>query len=328
MHEADMRDWKPQEEGEREPREGEVKPFSVMVAQSRGVKRLGVLRMDVDDLGMLLGTANTGLAYASALSAALALFFEGRVGRLCDDFNDPAWRRQEGIAADDEPDRGSVYCIYSGGDDLFIVGSWHLLPHLARRISDDLARYSGQNPYVHLSAGISLHGAKFPLYQAAEAAHEELERAKDREGKAALGFLEQVVAWEYADTLFDLVDKLDGYLREPTRLPRAILQTLQQLYVQYDAGITERRRRKRSGQFRYDPWVWRSMYQLTRIAKQVRGDDDEKAIREWVCDLRDNMLQGIDLPVNTGGRAIERVGLAARWTQLLIRKERDNGTRE
>src|SRR5436189_16445 len=83
--------------------------------------RLRILRMDVDDLGDLFGqrlrrvTGIAGLAYTAALSAALSRFFEGWVGQLC---------RQANL----DSSQGSVYPIYSGGDDLFIVGSWHLLP--------------------------------------------------------------------------------------------------------------------------------------------------------------------------------------------------------
>jgi CRISPR-associated protein Csm1 len=313
MRAADMRDWKPEEEGEPRPREGDVKPFSVMVAQSRGVKRLGVLRMDMDDLGDLFRyRLDSGLARVSALSAALALFFDGWVGHVCDQVNEPG----------NEPEqRGSVYTIYSGGDDLFIVGSWHLLPALARRISDDLAAYTGQHPSVHISAGISLHGAKFPLYQAAEAADEELKRAKNRKGKAALGWLEQVVAWAYYDALATMQHELYAAVKV-NGAPHAILQTGQQFYIQYANGLMRDPKRR----LFYGPWIWRGVYQLARVAKSMGTRDEE--ITALVKRIREHLLDGTDKISGEGARYIERLGLAARWAQLELRKEQTNGIGE
>ena len=296
---------------------GDIKPFSLMVDQSKGVKRLGVLRMDVDDLGDLFRyRLDGGLARVSALSAALALFFEGRVGVLCDACN----------AA--PPER--IYSIYSGGDDLFIVGSWDELPALADAIRRDLARFTGNNPAVHVSAGISLHTAKFPLYQAAADAEKELKRAKARDVKNALGFLGQVVGWEHAKALFELQRGLLDFTGERADdsgppLSRAVLQTLQVLYAQYADGLAGYSRQKRSGQLFYGPWIWRGAYQLARIRQQVcRGNHPQREeAAALLKKVADGLLAGADAPPNTGGRAIERNGLAARWAELLLRKESD-----
>lgn len=308
MDATDMPDWKPEEDGEAKPRIGDVKPFSVMVEQSLGIKRLGVLRMDVDDLGDLFRfRLDTGLARVSALSAALALFFEGWVGHICDQVNAPSR---------DPDQRGSIYTIYSGGDDLFIVGSWHLLPSLARRISDDLAAYAGGNPEVHVSAGISLHTRKFPLYQAAEATDAELKRAKKRKGKAALGWLDQVMAWEHYDALADMRQELYAAAKVH-RAPRALLQTAQQLYIQYIDTLKRDPKRRLS----YGPWLWRGEYQLTRVAKSMSTGATE--IRDLIKRIRANLLDGLNAPPDEGARYIERLGLAARWAQLELRKEQD-----
>jgi CRISPR-associated protein Csm1 len=316
--EAEVKEWDNVKADDDKPvKRGEVKPFGLMVEQSVGVKRLGVLRMDVDDLGDLFRyRLDGGLARVSALSAALALFFEGRVGLLCDQRNKQLIQR--------------VYSIYSGGDDLFIVGSWDALPELARAIRDDLLRYTGNHPEVHLSAGISLHTAKFPLYQAAEAAGKELKRAKARPGKNALGWLEQVMGWEYADDLFTLKEQLLDYTGEQQDkqrppLSRAVLQTLQVLYAQYAQALQDHLTSKRPGQLFYGPWIWRGVYQLSRIRQQARANEHPRAEKaaESIKELVDGLLDGAAQPPNTGGRAIERNGLAARWVQLLIRKEHD-----
>jgi CRISPR-associated protein Csm1 len=318
------------EDDEQVLRAGNVKPFSLLVAQSRGIQRLGVLRMDVDDLGDLFGQrlerapGIAGLACTAALSAALSHFFEGRVGELCRRINDDPQQRQQMIGGDTS-DRGSVYAIYSGGDDLFIVGSWHLLPHLATAIRNDFVRYTTGSPAeqvpippITLSAGITLHGAKFPLYQAADAAHEALDAAKnhtrgtDGHKKDAICFLEQVVGWEDYAEVDRVRDTLLGLLAQGA--PRTLLMTLQALYTRYAEGLAHHRTRGGEPQFAYGPWVWQGAYQLTRLAERTK----HKAAREEIELLRSRIISEVQAPP-----FIERAGLAARWAQLLDRGRKD-----
>ncbi len=106
------------------PSADSTKPFHALEAQSEGIPRLGVLRMDVDDLGKLfaegLGQQAT-LSRVAALSSAVSLFFEGWVEQLAAEQN-----RQDKQAGTGE----RLYSIYSGGDDLFFVGSWDAVVEL------------------------------------------------------------------------------------------------------------------------------------------------------------------------------------------------------
>lgn len=292
-------------------RPGDTKPFGLLVKQSQGIERLGILRMDVDDLGDLFGrrlvrsSGIGGLAYTAALSGALSRFFEGWVGELC-------------RAANRNSPRGSVYAVYSGGDDLFIVGSWHLLPQLAATIRDDFVRYTsgaapGQQgaPPVTISAGITLHRAKFPLYQAADAAHDALDAAKthlrpDGRAKDALCLLGQVVGWENYAEVRGTQEQLCSLIRQGA--PMALLTTIQSLYLRYSAGRATHATRTGMPQFSYGPWVWRGAYMLTRLAERSPA-----AIRPEVEQLRDRIIGEVER------RFIEHAGLAARWAQLLIR---------
>ncbi|MCS7222919.1 MAG: hypothetical protein N0A15_16765, partial [Anaerolineae bacterium] len=69
------------------PKWGSIKPFEVMEVQSKGIQRLGVLRMDVDNLGKLFAEGfgeNATLSRVAALSFAISLFFEGWVEVLAE----------------------------------------------------------------------------------------------------------------------------------------------------------------------------------------------------------------------------------------------------
>lgn len=290
-------------------KDGQIKTFGMLAQQSRGIKRLGVLRMDVDDLGELIATRlpDLSLARIGALSMALARFFEGWVGQVCRALNNT--------------DHELIYAVYSGGDDLFIVGAWHLLPDLALRIRQDLQRYTGDQ--VNASAGISLHPTKFPLYQAARAAGNELDRAKDLPGKNALCLLEQVIGWEQASEVFDLKRDLtrligDGQQRGP--LSRAVLQVVQTLYSQYRQPTRRSARHAPADQAQIGAWVWFGVYQLARMEEAIKGTDQAASdARALLRHLRTNLCR--ELP--RAGRTapfIELAGLAARWAQLELRR--------
>ena len=301
-------------------RAGNIKPFNLLAAQSQGVKRLGVLRMDVDDLGELFGkrldrTAGVAaLTYTAALSGALSRFFEGWVGELCRTAN--------------QTGQGGVYAVYGGGDDLFIVGSWHRMPGLARQIRDDFAAYvlgrplqPGERPPISLSAGLTLHGAGYPLYQAAEEAAEALNAAKalTRNGghhKDAITFLGHALGWAHFAEAEKLCGELVALVLEQGA-PRGLLMTIQNLAAQ--AHGTHRRSRDGTLQFAYGPWIWQGAYQLTRMAERTTG-----ATRTEIELLRERLLG------TAGVRQgfIRQAGLAARWAQLLIRDHRNHEEEE
>jgi len=280
-----------------------VKPFEVMAEQAQGIKRMGVLRMDVDNLGKIfsegLGEQAT-LSRVANLSFAFSLFFEGWMAQLANEVNQTIQRREaKGIEE-------RLYSIYSGGDDLFFVGSWEVMPLLAERISDDLKRYSGEHPGIHLSGGITLIDGKYPLYQAAEDAHEAEQAAKDNPGKNALHFLGATVPWaKFAEikaqqeTLVKLVETKD--------VPKSLLRRLNQLYTEYAQANQDMARQGQGDKVYWGPWHWHSAYSLGRLAER------HKKAREEIKQIRDN-LSGENF------KNIEWIGLAARWAELLVRK--------
>ncbi|MEW6579785.1 MAG: type III-A CRISPR-associated protein Cas10/Csm1 [Chloroflexota bacterium] len=296
-----------------DPSQYKVATFEDMQEASHGLKRLGVLRMDLDDLGHLFSRGFQGkdkgkernlatLARVASLSSMMALFFEGWVGHLCQRIND-------------EAEIGLVYTIYSGGDDLFIVGAWDVLPALANEIRSDLRRFASANPAVHISGGITLHGGKYPLYLAADDAAGALEGAKDLPGKDALTFLDQSLKWDEWDEVLAFQRELVA-LVEDSAVGRSLLHVLQQMNIQYrdmrDELIRQGKTRARNGkeQTVWGPYMWHSAYLLTRLAERSKGDAAQR-----VKELRD-YLSAEDF------RAIERVGLAARWAEALSRSEK------
>jgi len=276
-------------------RPGDSKTFNHLQVQAGGIARLGVLRMDVDNLGDLFKdgfglkeNSRATLSRLAALSFSLSLFFEGWVKHLCEL---PEYE-------------GFIYAVYAGGDDVFLIGPWDKIPALASRIAKDLSRYSGQNPAVHVSGGMSFIHGKYPVYQAAEDAHEALEQAKHREGKNAFSFLGQTWRW---DEFTDLTGKFEQLknLTDTLGAPQAILQVLRKL-----ADDRKEDKRKRT---LWGPWTWQSVYHFARRAKQA---GEETPIGRELIAIRDSLK-------NNNYQNLAQWGAAARWAQLWLRNKDD-----
>jgi CRISPR-associated protein Csm1 len=214
--------------------------------------------------------------------------------------------------------------MYSGGDDLFIVGAWDALPHLAHAVQQAFRQFTAGNPRLTLSGGISLATERFPLYQAARQAGRAEEHAKDFErggghDKDALAFLGQVFGWEQFAEIWERVAKLQSW-SEAERINRSLIQTLRSIDGEYQAGLKRQQELRaagqagQAGQFYYGPWMWKLVYQLSRVAAQARraGHDD---IGAWVEQLRDALIEPTG-PITT-------LGLTARWTEYLTRNKHE-----
>lgn len=288
--------------------------FEDLQNASAGLKRLGVLRMDVDNLGNLFSTgfeiSENGkpvnaatLARVAGLSSALTRFFEGWVGVLA---------ARQNAEANEQKKTEPIYTIYSGGDDLFIVGAWDAVVQLAVRIRDDFARYVSGNAEVHLSAGISLHGGKEPLYQAAQAAGEALDEAKSLDGKNAISFLGESLKWDDFIRLEADRDRLLQFLEQ--RVDRSVLRVLMDLEVQRADTVKRLKLRTRTKagdpQLAWGPYMWRGAYLLRRFADRTNGPARE-AFHTYIDELRRDDF-----------RHIRTAALAARWVDALTRKEK------
>lgn len=304
-----------------------VKPFGVLEHQSHGMKRLGVLRMDVDNLGKLfqhgLGEQAT-LSRVAMLSFAVSLYFEGWVSNLADEIN----RRGQ---FDGARPTERLYAIYSGGDDLFFVGSWDAVVELAIAVRRDLTKYAAGHPGLHASAGVALVGGKYPLYQAARDAGDAEEQAKSLRWwdgaqwrhKDAICFLDEALPWNQfgaeAEEATPNYDTVHGLMHELDRLltlgaPTALARRLTEFYAEY-RDARDKRLNTQSGsdwasgpQTVWGSWMWRTVYTLKRM--------EERSKDELKPDFERLRLQ----VVKSNYRLIEPLGVAARWAELMQRE--------
>lgn len=274
---------------------------------SSGFHRLGVLRMDVDNLGTIFsdGFGAAGdpkscatLARLSTLSFEISLYFEGWVKKLCEERD------------------GKIYAVYAGGDDLFLIGPWDMMPKLASEIRQDFNQYTAGHPGLHLSGGMAFIGGKYPVYQAARDASEAESQAKNSSPeKNAFSFLGQAWSWPKFELLAEKQARLvrlvsqDQSDAENLGGPRAILGVLRQL------SASEARAAGKTGRPVWGPWMWMGAYQLTRMAERYKKNQPELAAE--IESIRE------DLGANNYAD-IQMWGAAARWAQLATRKSTEH----
>jgi CRISPR-associated protein Csm1 len=114
----------------------------------KGMSRLGVLRADVDNLGAVftngLPDDKASISRTSALSHALSNFFKHEVNEIL-------------IAGGYQ-----AQIIYSGGDDLFIIGNWSDVIYAAIDIRSALDEFTG-NGSLTISVGVGMFDDKYPI---------------------------------------------------------------------------------------------------------------------------------------------------------------------
>lgn len=137
--------------------QGDLKTFEALADASTGLKRIGVLRLDVDNLGATFisgfgAHAKANLIYTTVLSKRLTLFFKHHINTI---LQNPTYRfeTQEG------PREATL--VYSGGDDVFLVGAWDEVLGAAIDIQQKFDQFT--NGALTLSAGFAIYDAHYPL---------------------------------------------------------------------------------------------------------------------------------------------------------------------
>lgn len=165
------------------------KDFKMLAKEAKGIDRIAILRADVDNLGQafVAGFENEAtknryvtLSRTATLSRQLSLFFKLHINKILENgtysISDSGLRK-----------RNATIC-YSGGDDLFIVGSWNEILELAIDIRRCFERYT-QNTLT-LSAGIGLYAAGYPISAIAKEVAEMEESSKSNPDKNSVTILE------------------------------------------------------------------------------------------------------------------------------------------
>lgn len=170
--------------------------FEDMAEQSKGIKRIGVLRADVDNLGRAFvagfndeknNNRYVTLSRTATLSRQLSLFFKMYINNI---LRAGEYTIEDNTDGDKVIKRNAVIC-YSGGDDVFIVGAWNEIIELAIDIQKKFDKYTEGT--LTLSAGIGIYRYDYPISVIAGEVADMESMSKSKAGKAAVTLFEDGV---------------------------------------------------------------------------------------------------------------------------------------
>ena len=131
--------------------------FEALANKCTGIKRLGVIRADVDNLGEAFvkgfDTNSVSISRTSTFSRNLSLFFKYYINGL---LRNGTYQ----ITNKAEKERNATI-VYSGGDDLFVVGAWDDIICFAIDLHNSLEKFTEGT--LTISAGIGIFSDNFPI---------------------------------------------------------------------------------------------------------------------------------------------------------------------
>lgn len=171
--------------------DGDVLTFEDIAAKAAGIKKLAMFKADVDYLGLIFSSSlkdRWSLSRYAALSSAFHFYFsENLLNMIRNEFPD-------------------LYVVFSGGDDVCVIGPWNNVMEFAERFNKSFHEFTADNPSLTVSAGITMFNPHDAIPAVAEEAEEALEESKDAEDKNSITLFSRTVSWaEYSCQLADSV---------------------------------------------------------------------------------------------------------------------------
>jgi len=218
--------------------EGEgIKTTENFSRESVGINRLGNLRLDVDNLGMIFSKGfgdESSLSRMSTLSRFLKYFFGSYINVIAK--RDASIDKAPSLFKEQRERKVAV--VYSGGDDAFIIGSWNDCIEIAFDINEAFKRYSCGR--MSVSCGVTFSREKYPIYKSAKDSEIEETKAK-RNGKDSISIFGTAVKWDTAIKLMELFGKpllsLSTYNESENRfessIPSGFLYRIDELRKKY-----------------------------------------------------------------------------------------------
>jgi CRISPR-associated protein Csm1 len=296
--------------------------------------RLGVLRMDVDGLGNIfkhgleykvteenrtqpevLDINNTHhyasinrkksfSAYAT-FSQQLNYFFCGYLNTI----------RKKGEYKD------HVQIVYSGGDDMFVVGKWDKVIQFAKEVKTKFGEYTLSSEFIQLlrsnpkygahfmdhndfgiSGGVELINVKYPIQRGAEKAGEAEQKAKDfnNKQKNAITLLNVSLSW---DTEWDYMSEWWEKISDALNNGNLSKGLLRKIFNYYEIIYTNEKIKSYKSESRKPDlsWQWNMAYAFARNRKHENKDLLDKIQKEFLC-----------------GTSFQNKRLSAERTQVLI----------
>jgi CRISPR-associated protein Csm1 len=166
---------------------------------------LAVLKADVDKLGFILSEGFVKLSRENDISI-LSLSRLVSLSSMLDFFFTE-------IVKDMAKDK-EIYSVFSGGDDLFLIGPWYKVLRFEGELRQKFKEYTCNNENLTISVGIEVVKPTLPVYTMAELGEGALKKAKDTRNSTVV-FGRRINYSKFSlGELLKVADELLDYLKE------------------------------------------------------------------------------------------------------------------
>ncbi len=248
--------------------------FEELAEKAAGIKRLAVLRGDVDNLGHAFVNGFKAdekyetLSRTAALSRQLSLFFKLHLNSILQNgqshFLSQGGERQLSI-------------VYSGGDDIFLVGAWNDVIDSFIDIRNAFEKFTEGT--LTISGGIGIYGASFPINRMALETAELEDYSKELPGKNAITLFDEQgrYSWQQFtdEVLAEKYATIQKYMSWTEDYGKAFLYHILELM--------------RDGEERFNRA--RFVYYLSRMEPEGNAEDDRTEARKAYQEFSAKMYQ-------------------------------------
>lgn len=233
-----------------------------------GIEALGILKADVDNLGLIFacGLKRLSLSRLATLSRQMNNYFSIYLPYT--------------LSAKEE--FKNIYTVFGGGDDLFLIGPWNRIIEFAQFLSDKFEEYVCGNSQITISAGISINKPGEPIQSVSERAEDALKKSKWN-NRDSITIFDETVKWKDFMEVNKIKNTIGAWL-ENGIINNAMLFRLN--YFSTNMAKQEKELLKVKEGIDMEEWEclkWRAKfkYNLVRnVGKNLKGEEKEKAIKE------------------------------------------------
>ncbi|MEM5947009.1 type III-A CRISPR-associated protein Cas10/Csm1 [Spirochaetia bacterium 38H-sp] len=251
----------------------EALDFSEIAEKAEGVKYLAIFKADLDNLGLIFSEGlnnNLSISRYASLSRMLDFFFSVRVRELIETKEE--WKN-------------AIYCVYSGGDDLCLIGAWDKVLNFCIELQEDFKKYVGNNENLTISGGIAFIHQGLPIARMTRKAEEELEKSKDTENKNKITIIDITATWEDFSSFIKLGKDMKNWIKKELISARFIYRLL--IYSRMAKNFLE-------GNINSKNILWKSHYTYM-IKRNIKKEEEEMIteLKGLAVEEKKTVLSGI-----------------------------------
>jgi CRISPR-associated protein Csm1 len=239
-----------------------IKSFEELARLSLGNQKLAMFKADIDYLGLVFISSwgkekenKISFSRYAQLSRNLNYFFSAFIY----DFLEEQYNE-------------NTYTVFSGGDDICILGSWNAVMDFANDFCEKFSDFTNNNPSVTLSGGIALANPRLPVRAIADEAEEALKKSKNRKNKNGISVFNVTVSWdEYKKSLED-GKAIKKYLIDEKTVSSAMVYKI--------IDLANRAQKVNEGSMREHDRLWMSNFRYI-ITRNIDSEKNKEAFETF-----------------------------------------------